>query len=183
MHHGIKGQKWGVRRYQNKNGSLTALGKARVSGKEQEYDETIKRREDFYRSRNYRGYDEAKELIQKYGDTPYKDLETPDRLKKLKEESKRVDAFVKEFEEVYNKTWYLNQTLIDTGNWTKEIDRGLGKITNKLYDEKYGKYKLRSEEIENERAYFTGEDTLSSKKLAKLYKKKNYDPWKVHAKK
>lgn len=26
-HHGIKGQKWGVRRYQNLDGSLTALGK------------------------------------------------------------------------------------------------------------------------------------------------------------
>ena len=30
-HHGIKGQKWGVRRYQNKDGSLTELGKARYS--------------------------------------------------------------------------------------------------------------------------------------------------------
>jgi len=28
-HHGIKGQKWGVRRYQNEDGSLTAAGKAR----------------------------------------------------------------------------------------------------------------------------------------------------------
>lgn len=28
-HHGIKGQKWGVRRYQNKDGSLTAAGKKR----------------------------------------------------------------------------------------------------------------------------------------------------------
>ena len=26
-HHGIKGQKWGVRRYQNEDGSLTAAGK------------------------------------------------------------------------------------------------------------------------------------------------------------
>ena len=26
-HHGIKGQKWGVRRYQNEDGTLTALGK------------------------------------------------------------------------------------------------------------------------------------------------------------
>ncbi len=28
-HHGIKGQKWGVRRFQNKDGSLTAAGKKR----------------------------------------------------------------------------------------------------------------------------------------------------------
>lgn len=27
MHYGIKGMKWGVRRYQNKDGSLTAKGK------------------------------------------------------------------------------------------------------------------------------------------------------------
>lgn len=26
-HHGIKGMKWGVRRYQNKDGSLTSKGK------------------------------------------------------------------------------------------------------------------------------------------------------------
>lgn len=30
-HHGIKGQKWGVRRYQNEDGTLTAEGKARYS--------------------------------------------------------------------------------------------------------------------------------------------------------
>lgn len=29
IHHGIKGQKWGVRRYQNEDGSLTEAGKAR----------------------------------------------------------------------------------------------------------------------------------------------------------
>lgn len=29
-HHGIKGMKWGVRRYQNKDGSLTAAGKKRM---------------------------------------------------------------------------------------------------------------------------------------------------------
>lgn len=28
-HHGIKGQKWGVRRYQNEDGSLTSAGQAR----------------------------------------------------------------------------------------------------------------------------------------------------------
>lgn len=29
-HHGIKGMKWGIRRYQNKDGSLTDAGKKRL---------------------------------------------------------------------------------------------------------------------------------------------------------
>lgn len=30
-HHGVKGQRWGVRRYQNKDGSLTSYGKKRYA--------------------------------------------------------------------------------------------------------------------------------------------------------
>ena len=30
-HHGVKGMKWGVRRYRNKDGSLTKAGKKRIS--------------------------------------------------------------------------------------------------------------------------------------------------------
>lgn len=33
QHHGVKGQKWGFRRYQNEDGSLTAEGRARYGGK------------------------------------------------------------------------------------------------------------------------------------------------------
>ena len=30
MHFGVKGQKWGVRRFQNRNGTLTAAGKKQI---------------------------------------------------------------------------------------------------------------------------------------------------------
>ena len=37
MHHGIHGMRWGVRRYQNKDGSLTAAGRKRVDKLDSEY--------------------------------------------------------------------------------------------------------------------------------------------------
>lgn len=36
-HHGIKGQKWGVRRFQNKDGSLTSAGKSRYDEAKKNY--------------------------------------------------------------------------------------------------------------------------------------------------
>jgi len=36
-HHGIKGQKWGIRRYQNSDGTLTAAGRARYGISEDRY--------------------------------------------------------------------------------------------------------------------------------------------------
>jgi len=36
-HHGIKGQRWGVRRYQNADGSLTAEGKARMEKRDNDW--------------------------------------------------------------------------------------------------------------------------------------------------
>ena len=43
-HHGIKGQKWGVRRFQNKDGSLTAKGKQRYSKTADKREETPEER-------------------------------------------------------------------------------------------------------------------------------------------
>lgn len=36
-HHGVKGQRWGIRRYQNADGSLTAAGRKRVNKMKEEY--------------------------------------------------------------------------------------------------------------------------------------------------
>lgn len=43
QHHGVKGMHWGVRRYQNKDGSLTPAGKKRqVKQKQRSVDKAIK---------------------------------------------------------------------------------------------------------------------------------------------
>ena len=57
QHHGIKGQKWGVRRFQNKDGSLTPEGKKRYD------DEPGERKESKSKNRPSRGERVAKALL------------------------------------------------------------------------------------------------------------------------
>ena len=72
-HHGIKGMKWGVRRYQNKDGSLTPAGKKR-------YDESGEKKEktaDDYKEglKKAQSADKAlqgiKEIVNKADDVAY----------------------------------------------------------------------------------------------------------------
>ena len=44
IHHGIQGQKWGVRRYQNPDGSLTAAGKRRYAAEMVEHPDTVSKK-------------------------------------------------------------------------------------------------------------------------------------------
>ena len=50
-HHGIKGQKWGVRRFQNSDGSLTPAGEKRYGTKEERMRAREKSKEDRARSK------------------------------------------------------------------------------------------------------------------------------------
>ena len=77
-HHGIKGQKWGIRRYQNEDGTWTEAGKRRrnygyeVNDDDLNVVKTVKKL-----NRKYKKYDvEQKESIKSYfGDiNPNKDF-------------------------------------------------------------------------------------------------------------
>lgn len=55
-HHGIKGMKWGVRRYQNADGSLTPAGKRRQKREDKKYDKIAKKdAKEFARAKMYYG--------------------------------------------------------------------------------------------------------------------------------
>ena len=60
-HHGVKGMKWGVRRYQNKDGTLTNTGKKRLIEAKTENLQSAKRIEELYKNaldamKNYSGH-------------------------------------------------------------------------------------------------------------------------------
>lgn len=78
-HHGIKGMKWGVRRYQNKDGSLTPAGKAqeRNANKQQARKDITKSRKAASKNRSLMSDAELDKRIKR--------LEKEKRLRELTE--------------------------------------------------------------------------------------------------
>ena len=61
-HHGIKGQRWGVRRFQNPDGTLTSAGKRRIR-KEVRKETRRQHRKDLYRRKRRNGISDAAPAI------------------------------------------------------------------------------------------------------------------------
>lgn len=111
-HHGIKGMKWGVRRYQNPDGTLTAAGKARYA----ENDAKLKRIADEYRNDQMgtdRGYVAAVEnkkffnaMIKDYNEV-YKTKDVQDRLLDIQNRQRAArDSY-----DQWNRSGWLKKTL------------------------------------------------------------------------
>lgn len=64
-HHGVKGQKWGVRRFQNKDGSLTLAGKNRRSNAASPNDKEKINRKNAIKKRRTMSVSELKSLIER----------------------------------------------------------------------------------------------------------------------
>lgn len=54
MHHGIKGMRWGIRRYQNEDGTLTNAGKRRARKQQEKLDRQARKEAMYERKRAYK---------------------------------------------------------------------------------------------------------------------------------
>lgn len=123
-HYGIKGQKWGVRRYQNKDGSLTAAGKRRIKA-----DGTFKSNKEYRKEIS----DERNALRKKYN-SKYGVVEAYDkadeaiyaRAKKLGYDPADTDP--EEAARIYEKADALSQKS------TKAVDAEMRSKYGKDYD-------------------------------------------------
>lgn len=100
-HFGIKGMKWGIRRYQNADGSLTAKGQAMASKKYKKYmnraNEEVVTRENYVKAYNRAADKMNNGLTDKYN---------RDYDKKLGAKAKDHDFLNdKEYNDGYNKLW------------------------------------------------------------------------------
>lgn len=84
-HHGIKGQKWGIRRYENSDGTLTEEGKKRYN-----YSDGIKSIKDKYRIRKA----DAKKRLEKAGE----EWERNNKNRSLKDQANNYTKSDKKFD-------------------------------------------------------------------------------------
>lgn len=101
MHHGVKGQKWGVRRYQNPDGTLTAAGRKRYGTAEvyekattyenakKAYDKSF---DDYYSKRN-----------QAYSFNKEKRRANTERLNKAHTDAEEMEKAKKEYKQAYSE--------------------------------------------------------------------------------
>jgi hypothetical protein len=129
MHHGIKGQKWGVRRYQNKDGSYTPEGARRRQ--DSEYDEERERHEREVAAR--RGVEYVRKTKKE------REAEDAEEERKEKERRAKEDNAYKRSEERMNKidekirSKYKFDSDADYEKYYKEYDEEWFKI---LYEER-----------------------------------------------
>ena len=194
MHHGIKGQKWGVRRFQNADGSLTPDGRKRYGysekatkkyGKNETAYLRINNDKIYYKKNSFKnvmGYEPNK----KYSQNPYDDISFEKkskfyRLSTTSDESNLNRIYVTQTPERYNKlgTFVIEQNLLlKTYEVNKDIKLAgintVNKILNEIGESYITPNYIRSKKKKLSSDIFNEENDISKYGLKRL-KEMGYD--------
>lgn len=120
-HHGVKGQKWGVRRYQNPDGTLTPAGKRRTLDRKDRkaYDAAsrILKEEKRYAKRRFNTHmRKAETALEKHKKYDAKDSEYFKKYIEAEEGSKKQAKLQKKWDKYGNKSLdYLEKSVTEAG--------------------------------------------------------------------
>ena len=122
MHYGVKGMKWGVRRYQNADGTLTAKGRKKIS---KQYDKESKKVMNELSRRGNKihldAYNKAADKMNKGGIDKFNEAQQ----KKYGKDYAKRDNYVSDYNKMFEKEVVknMNRSLLDFYNSNKNYKK------------------------------------------------------------
>lgn len=151
MHHGIKGQKWGVRRFENEDGTLTPEGKERYRYNTEEYKKAGEKR--------LKKYDDA---TYKYSqDECYDYLSDEPRMGKL---IKEIRSATKSVDDKYDASY---------DEWKKAK-----KASNSIFNREKHQIMYKNADLAHAKAYYDWAkvfDNVAQKNINEMFKPEERD--------
>ena len=142
-HYGVLGMKWGVRRYQNEDGSLTAAGKKRISKQYEHISKKVsKDASNSYRQRYIDSYNKAANEMNNGGIEKFNSEQRKKYGKDFAERDSYMDDYSEAFDRIVAK--YYNQSLNDFYKSNKNFQKAMSLV------DKYDMTKWDSLAIKNE---------------------------------